>query len=267
MAGRSTASLADPPTPRAGFPLSKVTGMFLRPRAPSTTRSRRPEAVLPLLPWRSNPADDVVGPRSGGRASVTGSTGAASGHDRRGATSSGRRGPIFHRVDLAGGVPQPATPRRGGGGEPRRPRLFVLSSTPGACPPTGPPGGAALGRSPPPVRRLRYWMVGSDGRVSAFGQARPPGRRQPPVSSRAVTPPTSNPPVPSRLLDRRRRRPGLHLGDRRQFGGVDGRRWPGEKVTGLSATRSGAGYWIFTTRGRVLPSATPASTATCRRWR
>src|SRR5205085_2057425 len=43
-------------------------------------------------------------------------------------------------------------------------------------------------------------------------------------------------------------------GDARYLGGVPaGALAKGEKVTSMSTTRTGAGYWLFTTRGRALP--------------
>src|SRR5207237_7274854 len=43
-------------------------------------------------------------------------------------------------------------------------------------------------------------------------------------------------------------------GDARYLGGVGGGVLArGEKVTSMSTTATGAGYWIFTTRGRVIP--------------
>src|SRR5207245_10965053 len=50
------------------------------------------------------------------------------------------------------------------------------------------------------------------------------------------------------------RRVGPYFGAARRLGYVNRSALTGgEKVSSLSATPSGAGYWIFTTKGRVLP--------------
>jgi hypothetical protein len=182
----------------------------------------------------------------------------------RGMTAAGGRlywseGPDLHRIDLAGGVPQPATATVVAPGANLDARgLFLLSSTPGGlAPPTGLPGGGAgpfTASGPAGAAGSGYWMVGSDARVSAFGQAVQLGDATSSlVKGREAA---DIEPTPSRhgywIVDDSGR--VFTFGDAGYFGGVDGRSLaPKEKVTSLSATRSGAGYWIFTTRGRVLP--------------
>jgi len=102
----------------AGFPLSKVTGMFYdRGRLYYTVEGDRKLYYRYFLPDRIPPTTSS-GPRSGGqRRSVTGSRLSP----RPGMTAAGghlfwSEGPDLHRVDLAGGVPQRPPPpswRRG----------------------------------------------------------------------------------------------------------------------------------------------------------
>jgi hypothetical protein len=91
--------------------------------------------------------------------------------------------------------------------------------------------------------RSGYWMVGSDGRVYAFGAARKLGD--------AALDAVDLEPTPSGngywVVD--------SAGRVSAFGNA---RWMGnagvaERVTSLSSTNTGDGYWIFTAGGRVLP--------------
>jgi hypothetical protein len=90
--------------------------------------------------------------------------------------------------------------------------------------------------------RSGYWMVGADGRVYAFGEARKLGD----ATSGAV----DIEPTPSGngywVVDSAGR--VTALGDARWLGNAASP----EAVTSLSSTRSGDGYWMFTTKGRVL---------------
>ena len=104
----------------------------------------------------------------------------------------------------------------------------------------------------PPGPRSGYWMVGADGSVYRFGDARQPG-----LAVKIGTPLGRRPgadPVGQRLLGRRRRRPGLRPRRRRPLGQRRSR--PGSPRARRSpACRPpppGGGYWIFTNRGRVL---------------
>jgi hypothetical protein len=95
-----------------------------------------------------------------------------------------------------------------------------------------------------------YWMVGRDGAVYAFGDARSFGNA--PVGAVSAV---DLEPTPSGLgywiVDETGR--VFNFGDAPRLGDVDRSVLaPGEAVTSLSATPSGAGYWVFTTRGRVV---------------
>jgi len=99
--------------------------------------------------------------------------------------------------------------------------------------------------------RSGYWMVGADGAVYPFGNARKFGDAAIPAGSQAV----DLEPTPSGngywIVDDHGR-VGV-FGDAVGHGDADPARLaPGETVTSLSATPDGAGYWIFTSRGRVL---------------
>ena len=98
------------------------------------------------------------------------------------------------------------------------------------------------------ARRSGYWMVGSDGAVYPFGDAKSYGNA--PTSSAVDLEPT-----PSGngywIVDAIGR--VFPFGDAGPHGNVDTSKLAaGEKVTSLSATSTGGGYWIFTSRGRVL---------------
>ena len=95
--------------------------------------------------------------------------------------------------------------------------------------------------------RSGYWMVGLDGAVFAFGDAKWLGNA--PTASAVDLEPT-----PSGngywVIDDQGRVFGF--GDATRRGNVDlARLVPGERTISLSATPSGNGYWIFTTKGRV----------------
>lgn len=118
-----------------------------------------------------------------------------------------------------------------------------------APPPTSPPTTAP----PPAPRRSGYWMLGSDGRIFPFGDARTLGdaSTQLPPEAKAV----HLEPTPSAngywILDNRG--DVFAFGDAPALGGVPASELKkGEKVMSLSSTKSGRGYWIFTNRGRVL---------------
>ncbi|HEV7534253.1 MAG TPA: glycosyl hydrolase, partial [Acidimicrobiia bacterium] len=121
---------------------------------------------------------------------------------------------------------------------------------PGTSPTTGPdntpgqPGTTAGGHN-------GYWMLGSDGKVYAFGQAKNLGS------------PTLLPGTTATDLEATRSGNGYWIvdsaghvfayGDAVALGGIDaGRLAPGETVTSLSAAPSGKGYWAFTNKGRAV---------------
>jgi sugar lactone lactonase YvrE len=142
-----------------------------------------------------------------------------------------------HAPALGGSAPPPAEPPAQTPGE-----------TPGQT--SGTPGGnAAAG----PLRS-GYWMLGTDGKVYAFGDAKPLGDPSTalPAGAKAMhiepTPSTAGYWIVDDSGD------VYAYGDATPLGNVNaadlGAR---DKVTSLSATPSGKGYWIFTTRGRVFP--------------
>jgi trimeric autotransporter adhesin len=97
-----------------------------------------------------------------------------------------------------------------------------------------------------------YWMVGADGAVYPFGDARSYGNATPPAGVDAV----DLEPTPAGLgywvVDGQGT--VYPLGDAARLGSVSrGSLASGEQATSLSGTPSGRGYWIFTSRGRVLP--------------
>jgi len=149
-------------------------------------------------------------------------------------------------------------------------RVRVISSpasaTPGppaTTPPPPPPAPPApinpQAAPPPPPRRSGYWMVGNDGQVYAFGDAKTLGDASAllPAGAKAI----DIEPTPTFggywVLDDR--------GHVFPFGDATGagndqfaQLGPNEKMTSLSATPSGKGYWLFTNRGRAFPSGDAA---------
>ncbi|MDQ3945241.1 MAG: phosphodiester glycosidase family protein [Actinomycetota bacterium] len=125
----------------------------------------------------------------------------------------------------------------------------VPSPPPPVC-----PGSCSATPVPQPVPappRSGYWMVGSDGAVYAFGDARHLGNAAVSGGAQAV----DLEPTPSSngywIVDDNGS--VFAFGDARYHGNADrSRLTAGEKVTSLSATPSGNGYWVFTSRGRVL---------------
>jgi Calcineurin-like phosphoesterase len=122
------------------------------------------------------------------------------------------------------------------------------SPTPTPTPTTAGPTGTM---TPPAAAHSGYWMVGSDGKVYAFGDAKGRGDAQVPPGVEA----TDLEPTPSGagywLVDSR----GTvsSFGDARPLGQLDPTRLAaGERVTSLSATPTGQGLWLFTTKGRVF---------------
>jgi myo-inositol-hexaphosphate 3-phosphohydrolase len=100
--------------------------------------------------------------------------------------------------------------------------------------------------------RSGYWMVGNDGRVYNFGDAKAYGDATLTAGAQAV----DLEPTPSGngywIVD-----DFGHVfakGDAKALGDVDRSLLaPAEVVTSISSTKSGNGYWVFTTLGRVIP--------------
>jgi hypothetical protein len=95
-----------------------------------------------------------------------------------------------------------------------------------------------------------YWMVGSDGKVYAFGGAQKVGEPAGAIAAPAVdlepTPTGDGYWVVDELGH-------VYAYNAKNLGNVDPAKLSaGEKVTSLSATPKGDGYWIFTSKGRVF---------------
>ncbi|HEY3240468.1 MAG TPA: phosphodiester glycosidase family protein, partial [Acidimicrobiia bacterium] len=124
----------------------------------------------------------------------------------------------------------------------------------------GPPGGdpnpaPAPGPGPNPCKcppnRSGYWMVGSDGAVYAFGDARYLGNALVSGGAQAVDLEPTASGNGYWIVDDNGS--VFAFGDARYLGNADRSRLvAGEKVTSLSATPTGSGYWFFTSKGRVL---------------
>ena len=131
------------------------------------------------------------------------------------------------------------------------PTPTTTTTAPASPPPSSPPSSAPA--PPPAPRRSGYWMLGSDGRVFAFGDATTLGdaSAQLPPDTKAVhiePTPTGN---GYWILDNRG--DVFAYGDAAALASVEPSQLrKGEKVTSLNSTPSGQGYWIFTNRGRVL---------------
>ncbi|MEW6472286.1 MAG: hypothetical protein AB1679_08445 [Actinomycetota bacterium] len=129
----------------------------------------------------------------------------------------------------------------------------TTTSTTAPSPDTGGTAGTPVDPGPdtpgaPVARRSGYWMVGSDGVVYPFGEAKAYGNA-------ATTSAVDLEPTPSGngywIVDDRGR--VFAFGDAVGRGNVElSKLVAGEKVTSLTATADGAGYWIFSDRGRVL---------------
>jgi hypothetical protein len=117
---------------------------------------------------------------------------------------------------------------------------------PAAVAPTGAPRASAAGG------RAGYWMLGSDGAVYPFGDARSFGSPPVPGPGRSAV---DIEPTPSGqgywiLDDSGAVTP---FGDATGYGGVPAAVLAaGERPTSLSATPTGQGYWVFTSRGRAV---------------
>jgi len=134
------------------------------------------------------------------------------------------------------------------------PGAVVGDYTPPATQPG--PTGCTSNCTPVPAGKSGYWMLGNDGKVYAFGDAKPlnfgdaSGRI--PAGAKAVH---IEPTPDAQGYWINDDRGGVYaFGDANSgLGGVDPSALQGgEKVTSLSSTPSGQGYWIFTSKGRVF---------------
>jgi myo-inositol-hexaphosphate 3-phosphohydrolase len=103
----------------------------------------------------------------------------------------------------------------------------------------------------PVPNRSGYWMVGADGRVYNFGDAKSYGDASPAPGAQAV----DLEPTPSGngywIVDDQGH--VFPRGDAGSFGDVNRSiLQPAEVVTSLSSTADGKGYWIFTSLGRAI---------------
>jgi hypothetical protein len=127
---------------------------------------------------------------------------------------------------------------------------------PGTPPDPGTPPGPGTPPDPgtPVVKssgRSGYWMLGSDGKVYAFGQAKYLGAPALPAGITAAD--LESTPTGDGYWIVDSAGTVFSYGDAAALGGIEaGRLAPGETVTSLSSTPSGQGYWIFTTKGRVV---------------
>jgi hypothetical protein len=123
------------------------------------------------------------------------------------------------------------------------------------------PGGttdttAPTGTNPPvtvktPTGKSGYWMLGQDGKVYAFGDAKNLGNPTLPANVSATDLEVSPSGNGYWIVDSAGNVSGY--GDATALGGITGGTLaPGETVTSLSATPSGKGYWIFTSKGRAV---------------
>src|SRR5581483_9446147 len=124
------------------------------------------------------------------------------------------------------------------------PGTTPTTTDPGTTPTTAPaitPGSGRAG----------YWMLGSDGKVYAFGEAKNLGA--PALVGGATAADLEATPTGDGYWIVDSLGHVYAYGDATALGGIDaGRLAPGETVTSLSATPSGKGYWVFTTKGRAV---------------
>ena len=124
---------------------------------------------------------------------------------------------------------------------------------PAGQPPAGqPPAGGGPGATAGP-RQSGYWMLGNDGKVFPFGDAKSMG------DASAALPPG----IKAMHIEPTPTAKGYWIvnedgavyafGDAPALGNVAaGALGPKERATSLNSTPSGKGYWVFTTKGRVL---------------
>jgi hypothetical protein len=119
-------------------------------------------------------------------------------------------------------------------------------TTPVTTPPTTTPPGTVTPRT---TGRNGYWMLGSDGKVYAFGQAKNLGNA--PAGVTAADLEATSTGDGYWIVDTAGA--VYPFGDAVAQGGIPGGQLAsGEVVTSLSSTPSGKGYWIFTNKGRAV---------------
>ncbi|HEY3239022.1 MAG TPA: glycosyl hydrolase, partial [Acidimicrobiia bacterium] len=153
--------------------------------------------------------------------------------------------PWFHQIETltwgpyTGSTPTPA---------PTPDPVPTPAPSPTPTPDPATPANPAVGE------RSGYWMLGSDGKVYAFGDAQAHGNAPLAGASPIGVVAVDVEPTPSGngywIVDSTGR--VFTQGDAGAFGSVTSPLAFGETVTSLSSTPDGKGYWIFTSRGRAL---------------
>ncbi len=123
--------------------------------------------------------------------------------------------------------------------------------TGGLTPPPPPPGGCTSNCTPVPAGKSGYWMLGEDGKVFAFGDAKVMGDAVGRMSGAKAVHIEPTPNYGGYWINDDRGNV-YAFGNAAHLGNVPGGLQAGERVTSLSATPSGAGYWLFTSKGRVF---------------
>ena len=244
---------------KAGFTRSsigRITGMFFADGRLYYTKRGDPALYSRSFLSQPNVADDVVGDQEfavgGGHdwSKVAGMF-LADGH-----VYFSRAGDLFRlrferQADGQVRPTGPPTAVRAGAGLDGG--LFFIGTVPAAAPAEPP---ALTPPTPAEPRnatgRSGYWMLGSDGRVYAFGGTAHRGEATPHLAGTVAVDlePTSTGDG-YWIVDSAGR--VYAFGDARHHGSADADRLTGdERVTSLSATRTGNGYWLFTDRGRAL---------------
>ncbi|HVW32479.1 MAG TPA: glycosyl hydrolase [Acidimicrobiia bacterium] len=145
-------------------------------------------------------------------------------------------------------------PYNGGGTDPGTDPGTEPGQNPGGNPPGNPDGTAGNGNPPvvkTPTGKNGYWMLGSDGKVYAFGQAANLGAPALPAGKTAVDLEATPDGNGYWIVDNAGN--VYAYGTAVFLGGVPaGALAPGENATSISATPSGQGYWVFTNKGRAV---------------
>ena len=136
---------------------------------------------------------------------------------------------------------------------PPLPAPTTTTTAPGASTTTttAPTGNPPAGNPATAKAKSGYWMVGSDGKVYAFGDSKFLGNAPVPGGAEAV----DLEPTPSGsgywIVDSAGH--VFAIGDAKHLGNANTAKLDaGEKVTSLSSTKLGNGYWMFTSKGRAM---------------
>ena len=246
--------------PQAGFTPSAIgntTGMFFVDGRLYYTRAGDSRLFYRSFLSQPDVADDVVGDREfevGGGHDWSRATGMflAGGHLYFSQAGDLFRLPFERHPDGQRRPTGSPTLVQAGAGLDSRGLVFIGTEHSSPPAPSSAPAPALAYAAPGPVRS-GYWMLGSDGRVYAFGDAAHRGDATAHLPGSGAV---DLEPTPSHdgywIVDAAGR---VHAyGDAGHHGSADaGRLAAGERVTSLSTTRTGRGYWLFTDRGRVLP--------------